>query len=869
MQQDSLQRAIWMTTPDFGKFEYEYNIRGLVTKVTEYGKNQTDEEKNEILYTYDLNNRGLDIDYENTENDISYVYYGTDASVPKYAKTSIQSITKNGFSIEYLYDQYSITEIKTIDSQSYITTYDYDVQNRIKELTYPDGDIVNYEYDDGGLIKRIFSSNRSYIDDIKYDEFRQKIYQEYGNGTKMCYTYDPDSRNLASYVVKDINNNDIINYEYNFDESKNLIQLNDKPNGTSKILVHNEYDTADRLTHSDGFYQGGVKTYYRDYEYYDDNRIKSKTSDDGTEYTYNYSDTSSHALTSISISNDSSGLTDIMFDYDDYGNMISKDTYASSTLIESVDYTFNLAKKLIGIDDGITELNFAYDNKGQRTKKVYEDELGVIKESIYVDEIYSIIDGRIDKHISDGKQTIATLVNNDFNNVKFYHSNYLGSTAALSDTNGNMYQMYFYSPYGETWIKENNPDNNDITRLFTGHEFDQESGLYYMNARYYDPKLGIFISPDPKMDGENHYAYANCNPFKYIDPTGEDVIICYMNFLNIGHTAIAIENPNGGWDFFSFGGAGTKNTNFKEHYSSKSQMLADLGKRFYTDFEIIKSTPEQDKAMKEYAKKNWEKLQKLDKWGANTWAVDNNCYMFVNRVLGAGGIFRQDGIPMSGLLANNDFMALYQPIMSMLGMGIAGMITSMILSAGNPTAMGQAVALQMIFFGATLLGFALVGQIAYLVFQSVLMANNSNKIICTELYRQGLMSDKIYQADQKFGHKLAKDYPLIMSGYHYLAKPLVKQMKKSLVFTKIVNVIATPWANEMAYQTGFRDKGDVIGKAIMGAGLVLCGTVGYLIEKGIDIRIILLLILLLMNLLLVLSITRSQRKNDILLLSNV
>jgi RHS repeat-associated protein len=53
-----------------------------------------------------------------------------------------------------------------------------------------------------------------------------------------------------------------------------------------------------------------------------------------------------------------------------------------------------------------------------------------------------------------------------------------------------------------------------------GQEFDKESGLYYYNARYYDPKDGIFITPDPTMSGLNHYAYAECNPINYIDPTG-------------------------------------------------------------------------------------------------------------------------------------------------------------------------------------------------------------------------------------------------------------------------------------------------------------------------------------------------------------
>jgi RHS repeat-associated protein len=51
-------------------------------------------------------------------------------------------------------------------------------------------------------------------------------------------------------------------------------------------------------------------------------------------------------------------------------------------------------------------------------------------------------------------------------------------------------------------------------------EEKKESGLYYYNARYYDLKAEIFITPDPAMDGLNHYAYCSANPINYVDPTG-------------------------------------------------------------------------------------------------------------------------------------------------------------------------------------------------------------------------------------------------------------------------------------------------------------------------------------------------------------
>src|SRR5690606_41197710 len=68
---------------------------------------------------------------------------------------------------------------------------------------------------------------------------------------------------------------------------------------------------------------------------------------------------------------------------------------------------------------------------------------------------------------------------------------------------------------------------------FTGHELDRETGLYYAGARYYDPKLSIWLSVDPLAEdfpSWNPYAYTFQNPLRYVDPDGrapEDVIIVF------------------------------------------------------------------------------------------------------------------------------------------------------------------------------------------------------------------------------------------------------------------------------------------------------------------------------------------------------
>jgi RHS repeat-associated protein len=139
-----------------------------------------------------------------------------------------------------------------------------------------------------------------------------------------------------------------------------------------------------------------------------------------------------------------------------------------------------------------------------------------------VNGFYTIFNGDINKHISDGKNIIATKVDNLDSKIIYYTQNNIGSTTMLTDNTGAPKQSYLYKPYGEEWVTEYNYDDSDIERKFTGQMYDSESKLYYYNARYYSAETGMFISPDPGMSGLNFYAYASANPIKYTDPTGLD-----------------------------------------------------------------------------------------------------------------------------------------------------------------------------------------------------------------------------------------------------------------------------------------------------------------------------------------------------------
>ena len=107
--------------------------------------------------------------------------------------------------------------------------------------------------------------------------------------------------------------------------------------------------------------------------------------------------------------------------------------------------------------------------------------------------------------------------------IYFYHPDHLGTSTALTDFNGKAYQFFLNLPFGETMAEQLGSNYYNTPYKFNGKELDEETGLYYYGARYYDPRVSIWYSVDPLAEqtpNVNPYVYCNQNPIKYIDPTG-------------------------------------------------------------------------------------------------------------------------------------------------------------------------------------------------------------------------------------------------------------------------------------------------------------------------------------------------------------
>lgn len=127
-------------------------------------------------------------------------------------------------------------------------------------------------------------------------------------------------------------------------------------------------------------------------------------------------------------------------------------------------------------------------------------------------------------------------------------------------------------------------------------------------------------------------------------------------------------------------------------------------------------------------------------------------------------------------------------------------------------------------------GVSTSSQVVY-YYSSLPFTGGPSTVICTELYRQGFMSDHIRSADQRFGDMIWETRPEVMIGYHYWALGIVEKMKKSRMFTKAVWIFAKPWSEQMAFEMGSLDKGNWIGKVLMEIGIFFSGVIGRIITR--------------------------------------
>ncbi|MBI4354931.1 MAG: hypothetical protein HY597_00590, partial [Candidatus Omnitrophica bacterium] len=204
------------------------------------------------------------------------------------------------------------------------------------------------------------------------------------------------------------------------------------------------------------------------------------------------------------------------YTYDNNGNRL---TQTDQTTQATTTYDYDTDNQLTGITfpDG-SQATYAYDALGRRIQKTVD---GQITRYVYdnedilqEDDATNILRARW-THGPGIDEPLILERDLDLDGTLearlFYHTDGLGSSVALTNSTGAVVERYRYTTFGQPTILGPGPDGlmdtpDDVTRscsaygnpyLFTGREYDCESGLYYYRARYYDPKTGTFVQEDP------------------------------------------------------------------------------------------------------------------------------------------------------------------------------------------------------------------------------------------------------------------------------------------------------------------------------------------------------------------------------------
>ncbi|OPF18912.1 hypothetical protein B1L04_05655 [Microcystis aeruginosa KW] len=546
---DQAGRVIAKIDQEGNKTKYEYNALGQLTAVIDALNNRTE---------YGYNELGNLITQKDAKANITkYEYDGIGRRIATQLPLNQHSTTQ--------YDQVG-NIVSTTDFNGEIITFIYDERNRLIRKALPNNEQVIYTYtltgqratetDSNGTITYQYDSRNRLLSRIDPDGVKiEYTYDAAGNRTsvnipsgKTSYTFDEQNR---LKTVTDFSNG-VTNYTYDLAGNLSKTTL---PNGT---IETREYDLLNRLLYLQNSNSSGVINSFRytldkvgnrlavveqdgrkvNYEYDDIYRLLEEEVIDGTTRTISYTyDAVSNRLTR----NDSGeGNTTYEYDqndrllkevtngvtttytYDNNGNTLSK-----TTGTDKVNYQWNAENRLIGLDnngDGVNDVTNKYDSDGIRISQTVngdETRFLVDKNRDYAQVLQEYTPSKIIKaSYVYGHDLISQLRNSQ---RSFYHVDGLGSTRALTDSNGLVSDRYAYEAFGEIIKQLGNTKN---LYLFAGEQRDPNLGLDYLRARYYDPQTGKFTVRDT-FEGNlqipitlHRYIYANANPILYIDPSG-------------------------------------------------------------------------------------------------------------------------------------------------------------------------------------------------------------------------------------------------------------------------------------------------------------------------------------------------------------
>ena len=494
--------------------QYRYNSLGKVSeRIDQLGFTETfryDEEGNLSLHI-DRDGRQL----QRACNVFGQPVYekasdaeGKHTNISTWHYDSLGRVTRavcDGKSYEYIYDAYGNLKEKRSNGKR-LVSYAHDRAGQITEIRDPAGVSTRYEYDILGRRSRIFNDDGLEVR-YGYDALNRICDIRYGNGVKTAYTYDGDGnvRTLETRAGENV----LLSFAYRYDGNGNRTAktgmqatLGGITTGNNALDLSYAYDVRGQLLEER---RNGASVCYA----YDKagNRIRKTDAQGEIRYLYNEKN---------QLVEEESPADRKQFSYDCQGGIIEEKNAAG---IRRFSYNSRHQQTRVETETGNVQEN-RYDAEGLRFELL---ENGRRTSFVYHDGELLQEEGREEQgtsyHLGAGMEAFRR-----GQELSYYHRDEQLSTVFVTDGQGEIRNSYQYDAFGMS-LGTTEKLNNRIR--YTGQQYDDVTGQYYLRARYYNPVAGRFMQEDVYQgDGLNLYAYCGNNPVVYDDPSGYERKAC-------------------------------------------------------------------------------------------------------------------------------------------------------------------------------------------------------------------------------------------------------------------------------------------------------------------------------------------------------
>lgn len=521
---DSLDRPVEQRDALGRRSLYNYDAAGNLIS-------QTDPKGQNFSYQYDGLNRLIKLTYPGSQITYAYDSLGRRASL-----TDSQGTTN------YTYDKVGRLLKEDGPLANDTLTYSYDGAGNRLYLTDPDGKVTRYIYTLAGQLSYMIDPQRK-VTRYVYDLMGNLTNMYYPNGIYVTYAYNNMNRlsKLTRLVLRPYSKTE---FTYTYDPAGRLARINSQ----DASVINYGYNAKNELISEN---RTGSVAYQASYSYdLAGNRIQMNR--DGQAYSYTYNGLNQ-------LVTEQSPVGQINYTYDLNGNLTQRTGGALTA-----SFTYDSMNRLTRFNSSTTTEDYSYDGLGRRVvvngaRQVY-DGLSVLLErtpsnvtaASYLrnHQAPGGIGGLIKKVVPRGIASVET----------YYLYDALGSVTSLNSSTGATLQSCSYDAFGQRLSPQGTvPDNHQFLTKETGG-----SGLIYFGARYYDSRIGRFITRDPSgmSDGPNLYLYCLNNPVNAVDLWGLDTYYVSYELVDprhrptgvyASHSFIATTNNGVVTDTFSWG----------------------------------------------------------------------------------------------------------------------------------------------------------------------------------------------------------------------------------------------------------------------------------------------------------------------------